>query len=496
MSSPSNRPPYLLDAGTRRLGDGRLLLGGEPPRLFRLSERGAQALESALSEGGPAGLQADRPSEQRLLARLSTAGLIQPQPEPVSSLPHLTIVIPVRQPAPHLGELLARLSSCGAGSVVVVDDGSDDGGAKSTAIAQRHGARVLRRPLSGGPAAARNSAEVETEFVVYLDADTVLGDREPLRWLSVCLAHFSDPRLGVVAPRICSLPGRGAVARYEESSSPLDLGERPGLVGSFRRLSYVPATALVARARALKEIGGFDGSLRFGEDVDLVRRLGVAGWRVRYEPAAVVSHQPRRSLASLARQRFGYGTAAAELDRRHGGTVPPFAASPSAFLASAGALGAGGGLLLGKRAAALGALSLFGASRAVSVIGLGRKLAAAGCPAPYRLADELVESSVRSAIWALLRAVRRCWWPFVVPLLLMRRTRSSAGLLLFSSALARFAPGSWPRRSPIGLLETSTIGLVDDLSYTGGVLAGCWRVRSLRVLLPRLVRSRPTARSG
>ncbi len=475
------------------MGDGRLLLGGEPPRIVRLSESGSKALDGAFSEGG---LAAAGSSQQRLLARLSTAGLIQPRPAPLALLPELTVVIPVRQPASSLEGLLATLSSAGAGSVVVVDDGSEDGGAGSSAVARRHGATALHRPLSGGPAAARNSAEVETEFVVYLDADTVLEEAEPLGWLSVCLSQFSDPRTALVAPRIRSVPGSDAVARYEASSSPLDLGERPGLVGSFRRLSYVPATALVARARALKEIGGFDQSLRFGEDVDLVRRLEAAGWRVRYEPAATVMHRPRSNLRSLARQRFGYGTAAAELDRRHEETVPPFAASPSASLAATAALGAACGLLLGRRAPALRGLGLFGATRAVSTVRLGRKLAAAGFEAPCKLADELVESSARSAAGALLRAVRRCWWPFVLPFLATRRARPAAGSLLLASALSRFAPGSWPRRSPVGFLETLAIGLVDDLSYTSGVLSGCWRVGSLRVLLPRLVRSRPTARSG
>ena len=50
-------------------------------------------------------------------------------------------------------------------------------------------------------------------------------------------------------------------------------------------------------------MGGFDATLRFGEDVDLVWRLDAAGWRVRYEPASTVLHDPRRTVGAWARQR-------------------------------------------------------------------------------------------------------------------------------------------------------------------------------------------------
>ena len=75
------------------------------------------------------------------------------------------------------------------------------------------------------------------------------------------------------------------MAWYERSNSPLDLGPEPARIRAGTRVSYVPAAAIVCRVDALREIGGFDESLRFGEDVDLVWRLDEAGWRCRYEPA-------------------------------------------------------------------------------------------------------------------------------------------------------------------------------------------------------------------
>ena len=94
------------------------------------------------------------------------------------------------------------------------------------------------------------------------------------------------------------------------------------------RVSYVPAAVLLVRKDALDEIGGFDASLRCGEDVDAVWRLGAAGWRGRYEPAVVVHHQPRRTWRELAAQRRAYGESAAALAARHGNAVAPVRMSP------------------------------------------------------------------------------------------------------------------------------------------------------------------------
>ena len=72
----------------------------------------------------------------------------------------------------------------------------------------------------------------------------------------------------------------------------------PARVAAGTRVSYVPAAALVVRTEALRAIGGFDETLRVGEDVDAVWRLIDAGYRCRYEPSVVVHHRPRSTLSA------------------------------------------------------------------------------------------------------------------------------------------------------------------------------------------------------
>ncbi len=143
-------------------------------------------------------------------------------------------------------------------SVVVVDDGSRDGGAVA-AVARAYGARLVRRERSGGPGVARNDGlrEVETEFVAFLDSDTV----PPPGWIDALAGHFDDPRVAAVAPRVRALGG---------GRSPLDMG--PG-----RKVAYVPSAALVVRREALP-VDPFDAgaALRGGRGSD----LAAAGRRV------------------------------------------------------------------------------------------------------------------------------------------------------------------------------------------------------------------------
>ncbi|HKZ12622.1 MAG TPA: glycosyltransferase, partial [Solirubrobacterales bacterium] len=253
------------------------------------------------------------------------------------------------------------------GPVIVVDDGSRDGSAERAATA---GARVIANAGRPGPAGARNTGlrAAETELAAFVDADCVVAPGWR-RGLAELLA--ADPEMAIVAPRVRSRPadsacgpggllaadrqvamvgpwarssradstcgsepGLGAprarsgtvesvLARYEEGNSPLDLGAAPSLVGPGRRVAYLPAAALLARRDALLELGGFDESMRFGEDVDLVWRLLAAGGQARYVPAREVIHRPRPTLRALIAQRAGYGSSAPHLRRRHGAAVSP-----------------------------------------------------------------------------------------------------------------------------------------------------------------------------
>jgi mycofactocin system glycosyltransferase len=449
MSGP---PRFELDAGVRLRGGGCLLVGGTPPRLLRLSAAGGRALDAILAGDESTG------AARTLARRLERDGIIHPLPGDGAEDPPVTAIVPVLDGGPRLADLVATLAA--EGPVIVVDDGSSDG---SPERAERAGARVMRHDSPRGPAAARNAgiAVADSEIIAFIDADCEV---EPgwRRGLAGLLA--ADPDLALIAPRVRSAPGDSALARYEESGSPLDLGPYASLVGPERRVAYLPAAALVGRRDALLELGGFDESMRFGEDVDLVWRLLDLGKRVRYAPSRDVHHRPRPSVAGFARQRAGYGSSAPELVLRHGDAAAPLRASRhSAFIWGSAAL-------LGPRAI----LPALAASTAI--------VARRGADARSRKA--LAEVAVRGQTGAathLARLLVREWLPFgLAAAPFSRRVRAA----LLAAFVVDSLP-SWIAAAPrVDLPRSTVLQALDRSAYAAGMWREMARRRDFRALKP------------
>lgn len=439
----------VLDHSVRRLAGGRVLLGGSPLRLLRLGAPGVGLLDR-WAQGEPVGTGG---AEQRLARRLCAAGLAHPAPPAGAFTPDdVTLVTPVRDTPKGIRRLLAATRELAAR--IVVDDGSTPPVSGAT----------VRHENPAGPAAARNAGWqlAGTDLVAFLDADTF---PEP-GWLEAVLAQFADPAVMAVAPRIRSLPGESAVARYDADRSSLDLGERPAAVRPMSRVSYVPSAALVVRRSALEAVGGFDTRLRFGEDVDLVWRLVEGGHIVRYTPDSHVWHEPRASSLGWLRQRFNYGTSAAALSTRHPGMLSPARMSP--WSAAAWALLASGHPVLAVTVAA------------VTAGLLPRKLRHTGMPTLEAL--RLAGLGHFGAGRILAEATRRAWWPLaLVAAVVSRRAR----LVALATLLPCLSEATGKERSWFFLR------VLDDLAYGAGVWTGCVRVRTTAPLRPQFTDGDP-----
>lgn len=482
-----------LDAGTRCSADGRTLIGGAPMRQLRLPEHAAKLLAN-LRDGAPAASAEAR----RLGRRLCNAGIAHPAPPPGGLDPgEVTCVVPVRDDPEGLAALLTSLKSNPPrpGRLVVAEDGSrrPDTIAESARQANAH---VISHPAARGPAAARNAGwrAAGTPIVAFLDADVEVGPG----WLAPLLAHFSDPTVAAVAPRVrAPEASRGALDRFERDSSPLDMGAHPSSVAPRRRVPYVPSAALLFRREALEELGGFDEDLRLGEDVDLVWRAAGAGWTIRYEPSVVVSHRSRRSWSALARQRFGYGTSAAALAERHPGALAPLALSPWSLATwAAPALGGRKGILpaVAVAAVAVGRLHRRLAGRGGAAPGRPvlpapaagswrRRLAGRGGAALPEISRTVLRGQLVAGRHAAV-ALRRTWLP------LLGATASWPwGRRLALAALVVEPLATWLTRRPaLGPLRWTAATLLSDAAYCAGVWRGAMAARSAASLRPRLVR--------
>ena len=209
--------------------------------------------------------------------------------------------------------------------IVVVDD-APGGEETPRVVARCDGGRSIIRYVEGGRlglAGAHNRGvrEVETPLVAFTD-DDVVADRN---WLARVVAAFAcSEGVGCVTGRIRPLELRTSAQRWLEDYAAFDKGSerqvfdlgpnRPadplfpfaaGTLGSGANMAFTMA--------ALGRMGGFDPALgagtlaRGGDDlaafVDVLRH----GYRLVYEPAAVVHHRHAPGIESLERQVQGYG---------------------------------------------------------------------------------------------------------------------------------------------------------------------------------------------
>jgi mycofactocin system glycosyltransferase len=390
------------------------------------------------------------------------------------------VIVPVRD---RVTELDRCLSSLGHGHhVIVVDDGSVDSSAVAKVVA-RHGARLVQRPHNGGPAAARNSglqAVDRAEIVAFLDSDCVA----PPDWLDNLLAHFADPAVAAVAPRVMPAPAArsSTLASYAALRSPLDLGPRETLVHPGTRVSYVPTAALVVRTAAMGS-SWFDESLRYGEDVDLVWRLIDAGWQVRYDPAVLVRHAEPETWPAFLGRRFRYGTSAGPLSQRHPTRLAPMVLRPWPSAVT--------GLLLARRPA------LAGLAATVATIQLARRLHKSGVPQPTTAAASMTSEAVTMTALGLGRAVTQLALPAaLIGSTAFRGHRVERVATLAALVLTPTLRDWLTLRPPLDPVRWSLASIADDLAYGAGVWSGAVTARTIKPLLPRRGSPDRVARSG
>src|SRR5438067_1945043 len=204
-------------------------------------------------------------------------------------MPRVSVVVPARNAAPHIGEALSSIvaQTFGDWEALVVDDGSTDGTA-DVARAVDPRIVVLDNPHPAGPAAARNLAiaRASGELLALLDADD--------QWLpsylerQVGLFDSEQARAGRVGIVACDalILENGAIRREPYSAfagSAADV-----TLETLLRSNPIFISAVAPRAVVL-DAGGFEPETFGSADHDLWIRIAELGYRVVFndEPLAV-----------------------------------------------------------------------------------------------------------------------------------------------------------------------------------------------------------------
>jgi glycosyltransferase involved in cell wall biosynthesis len=259
------------------------------------------------------------------------------QPEP--GLPGVSYVMPVLNEASYLESAVTSILAQrypGPAEIVLALGPSSDG---TDQVVEALHARDPRIRSVANPAGhiphGLNLAirECRHPVIVRVDAHTELPGDYTVRAVRTMLRTGAATVGGIMAA--VGRPGVQAAAA-RAYNSPLGLGG-----GAYHSVDVAegPAESAylgVMRADALSAIGGYDESVRRGEDWELNHRLRAAGHLVWLDPDLRVSYWPRRTYGALARQFYSTGVWRGELVRRLGNDNPPrFFAPPLLVLAAA-----------------------------------------------------------------------------------------------------------------------------------------------------------------
>lgn len=202
---------------------------------------------------------------------------------------------------------------------VVIADNSPSLDPGTAAAANRPEVRLLRtgRNLGYGAAANRGAAGATSPWLLISNADIAFS---PAALDELLDAYERWPRAGALGPGIVN-PG-GLLYPSARALPSLGRGTGHALLGwcwpsnpwtaSYRNEKGAPheqtaqwlsGSCQVVRREAFEAVGGFDESyFMFMEDVDLNRRIGVAGWQMVYVPSAVVEHLGGHSTQRTSRR--------------------------------------------------------------------------------------------------------------------------------------------------------------------------------------------------
>jgi glycosyltransferase involved in cell wall biosynthesis len=223
------------------------------------------------------------------------------------SPPVLSVIVPVLNAASTLGqqlEALARQEHDEAWEVVVADNGSTDGSPELAAAWQDKlpALQIVDASARRGAGATRNAAAraARADAFAFCDADDIVQPG----WLAAYAAASRGHDLAA-----------GAIFHFAENGSVAPFRRRPSTKASvvLGFLPFADSSNLMVAREAFEAVGGFAEDLDRSGDVDLSWRLQLAGYKLHFEPAAVVAKREKARIDDLWRQEVAWGAADVEL---------------------------------------------------------------------------------------------------------------------------------------------------------------------------------------
>lgn len=230
-----------------------------------------------------------------------------PRKKTIKALAQTSAVVVNRDAGDALLECVASLRRAGVGEIVVVDNSSSDG--SLARLAEVDGDSLLvpsGSNLGYGRAVNLGAQRATGDWLLICNPDLVVDEGAVARLVELLQA---EPDVAIVGPRVLASDG----SRYPSARAFPNLLDAAGhaLIGLFKPdnpftrryqlaeselaeasdVDWVSGSCMAVRSIAFQSVGGFDPAyFMYVEDLDLCWRMHRAGWRVVYNPEAVVTH--------------------------------------------------------------------------------------------------------------------------------------------------------------------------------------------------------------
>jgi glycosyltransferase involved in cell wall biosynthesis len=221
-----------------------------------------------------------------------------------SILPKVSVIVPVYNGESViercLNHLLHQKYPVEKLEIIVVDNGSTD---KTVQIIESMGLKSFYAARKG-PAAARNEGMkiASGEIVVFVDADCLA---EPDLIIHHVLTHLycqvADPQVAMIGGSV-----KGYNTNYWSTCDDFCSWWEVHPSQSRRYVAYHPGVNLSMRGELIKKGYFFDEELQSSEDIILCLSVTRDGYKILFNPSAVVSHINRADFRSFMKHNLNW----------------------------------------------------------------------------------------------------------------------------------------------------------------------------------------------